>query len=67
MLKRKEKLRKGDNTTSMDYGNGDVAVGQQSTHATHAASSTSQPINGELKQRAPAPLGICLTATDSHL
>jgi len=25
---------RGDNTTSMDYGNGDVAVGQQSTHAT---------------------------------
>jgi len=32
--KEKEKLRKGENTTSMDYGSGDVAVGQRSTHAT---------------------------------
>ena len=32
--KEKNKLRKGDHTTSMDYGNGDVAVGQRSTHAT---------------------------------
>ena len=31
---RKRKLRRGDKTTSMDEGNGDVAVGQQSTHAT---------------------------------
>jgi len=32
--KRKEKLRRGDNTSSMDYWNGDGAVGQRSTHAT---------------------------------
>ena len=32
--KGKEKLRKGDDTTSMDYGNGDVAVGQRTIHAT---------------------------------
>ena len=32
--KKKEKLRRGDNTSSMKYGNGDGAVGQRSTHAT---------------------------------
>jgi hypothetical protein len=31
---KKKKLRRGDNTTSMDQGNRDVVVGQRSTHAT---------------------------------
>ena len=32
--KNEKKIRKGDNTTSMHYGIGDVAAGQQSTYAT---------------------------------